>query len=124
MLEAKTKEKDSSLKVKNLVNSFLSNKDPQIKSTQSLTSKHLKSIVWREEEEEVCLLIDSREIKDKQEQTFFEKKITEKYGVKTRTINLPIGDFMWEYQGQILDYVVERKKADDLISSIFDGRYK
>lgn len=124
MLEAKTKEKNSSLKVKNLVNSFLSNKDPQIKSTQSLTSKHLKSIVWREEEEEVCLLIDSREIKDKQEQTFFEKKITEKYGVKTRTTNLPIGDFMWEYQGQILDYVVERKKADDLISSIFDGRYK
>ncbi len=31
---------------------------------------------------------------------------------------------MWEYNGQILDYVVERKKADDLISSIHDGRYK
>jgi ERCC4-type nuclease len=24
----------------------------------------------------------------------------------------------------VLDYVVERKKADDLLSSIFDGRYK
>lgn len=24
----------------------------------------------------------------------------------------------------MLDYVVERKKADDLLSSIFDGRYK
>lgn len=31
---------------------------------------------------------------------------------------------MWEYGGKIVDYVVERKKADDLISSIFDGRYK
>jgi crossover junction endonuclease MUS81 len=31
---------------------------------------------------------------------------------------------MWEYEGQVLDYVVERKKADDLISSIHDGRYK
>jgi len=28
------------------------------------------------------------------------------------------------YDGQILDYVVERKKADDLASSIHDGRYK
>jgi crossover junction endonuclease MUS81 len=31
---------------------------------------------------------------------------------------------MWEYAGQVLDYVVERKKADDLMSSIVDGRYK
>lgn len=31
---------------------------------------------------------------------------------------------MWRYNGQILDYVVERKKADDLISSMHDGRYK
>jgi crossover junction endonuclease MUS81 len=50
--------------------------------------------------------------------------MTEKYGTRVRTCNLPIGDFMWEYNGQILDYVVERKKADDLMSSIFDGRYK
>ena len=41
-----------------------------------------------------------------------------------RTCNLPLGDFMWDYEGQILDYVVERKKADDLVSSIHDGRYK
>ena len=48
----------------------------------------------------------------------------EKYGITVRTCHLPIGDFMWEYDRQILDYVVERKKADDLMSSIFDGRYK
>mgnify|MGYP000916776615 CR=1 FL=1 len=40
------------------------------------------------------------------------------------TANLPIGDFAWLYDGQILDYIVERKKADDLLSSILDGRYK
>lgn len=28
------------------------------------------------------------------------------------------------YDGKVLDYIVERKKADDLISSIHDGRYK
>lgn len=38
--------------------------------------------------------------------------------------NLPIGDFAWLYDGQVLDYIVERKKADDLLSSILDGRYK
>lgn len=31
---------------------------------------------------------------------------------------------MWLYQDQVLDYAVERKKADDLASSIHDGRYK
>ena len=31
---------------------------------------------------------------------------------------------MWMYNDQVLDYVVERKKADDLMSSILDGRYK
>jgi crossover junction endonuclease MUS81 len=31
---------------------------------------------------------------------------------------------VWLYGDQVLDYVVERKKADDLVSSIFDGRYK
>ena len=44
--------------------------------------------------------------------------------MKVRTCNLPIGDFMWSYNNQILDYVVERKKADDLVGSIMDGRYK
>ena len=63
-------------------------------------------------------------MKDKVEQSFFEKKLTEKYRVKVRTCNLPIGDFMWSYNGQILDYVIERKKADDLVGSIMDGRYK
>ena len=40
------------------------------------------------------------------------------------TANLPIGDFAWLYDGQVLDYIIERKKADDLLSSIIDGRYK
>ena len=27
------------------------------------------------------------------------------------------------YDGEILDYIIERKTADDLVSSIIDGRY-
>ena len=44
--------------------------------------------------------------------------------------NISLGDFIWVYQDNrtkeqlVLDYVVERKKADDLASSILDGRYK
>lgn len=37
---------------------------------------------------------------------------------------LSIGDFAFCYDGEVLDYVVERKKADDLAASIIDGRYK
>lgn len=39
-------------------------------------------------------------------------------------MNLAIGDFAWMYDNHILNYIVERKKADDLASSILDGRYK
>ena len=55
---------------------------------------------------------------------FFENRLQEKYGVACMTANLPIGDFAWLYDGQVLDYIIERKKADDLLSSIIDGRYK
>lgn len=37
---------------------------------------------------------------------------------------LTIGDFAFAYNGEVLDYVFERKKADDLSASIIDGRYK
>ena len=38
--------------------------------------------------------------------------------------NLTLGDFVWTYKNKVLDFIVERKKADDLASSIIDGRYK
>lgn len=31
---------------------------------------------------------------------------------------------MWVYDNKVLDYIIERKKADDLAASILDGRYK
>lgn len=37
---------------------------------------------------------------------------------------LSIGDFAFSYNGEVLDYIIERKKADDLSASITDGRYK
>ena len=37
---------------------------------------------------------------------------------------MALGDFAWCFGNQVLNYIVERKKADDLASSILDGRYK
>lgn len=42
---------------------------------------------------------------------------------------LSVGDFMWvldsEKQGTfVLNYIIERKIADDLAASVMDGRYK
>ena len=31
---------------------------------------------------------------------------------------------MWLYDGHVVDCIVERKKADDLVSSLHDGRYR
>ena len=31
---------------------------------------------------------------------------------------------MWVYKNKVLNFIMERKKADDLASSIIDGRYK
>lgn len=46
-----------------------------------------------------------------------------------RTCNLSVGDFLWVIDSKprgtlVLDYIIERKLADDLAASISDGRYK
>lgn len=52
-------------------------------------------------------------------------------GVKYETRKLSIGDFVWIARGTnghgaelVLPFIVERKRMDDLRSSIIDGRYK
>jgi crossover junction endonuclease MUS81 len=72
----------------------------------------------------VSIIIDTREMKDQDERTYFQETLTEKYKIDVETHALAIGDFVFAYDGEILDYVVERKKADDLAASITDGRYK
>ena len=50
-------------------------------------------------------------------------------GIAYETRKLSIGDFVWIARGYnnkelVLPYIVERKRMDDLRSSIMDGRYK
>ncbi len=57
-----------------------------------------------------------------------------KTGVKYEVSKLNIGDFAWIARSKsnrgmqstdiVLDYIVERKRVDDLCQSIIDGRYK
>jgi crossover junction endonuclease MUS81 len=63
-------------------------------------------------------------MKDQSERTYFQETFTEKYKIDVMTHSLTIGDFAFICNGEILDYIIERKKADDLAASIMDGRYK
>ena len=50
--------------------------------------------------------------------------MVKKFKINCKTASLNLGDFLWVYDGKVLDYIIERKKADDLAASILDGRYK
>ncbi|GAA5798293.1 hypothetical protein HPULCUR_003694 [Helicostylum pulchrum] len=82
-------------------------------------------------EYEIMLVLDNREIQMKNSRTYFQQKLAEK-GVKCITRALDLGDVIWvakkknstgEDQELFLDYILERKRLDDLVSSIKDGRY-
>jgi crossover junction endonuclease MUS81 len=54
-----------------------------------------------------------------------------KSNIKYEFGKLNIGDFTWiarsrtgETKELVLDYIIERKRVDDLVQSIIDGRYK
>eukprot|EP01017_Pseudomicrothorax_dubius_P031459 TRINITY_DN4020_c0_g1_i4.p1 TRINITY_DN4020_c0_g1~~TRINITY_DN4020_c0_g1_i4.p1 ORF type:complete len:569 (+),score=135.95 TRINITY_DN4020_c0_g1_i4:153-1859(+) len=85
---------------------------------------------------EVKLLVDNRELSNNRDRSYIQEKVIES-GFPCESMALPLGDFLWVVQmtyvnGQgkdvedtfVLDFVVERKTADDLAASIMDGRYK
>ncbi|KAI9314142.1 hypothetical protein BX666DRAFT_1970750 [Dichotomocladium elegans] len=80
---------------------------------------------------EITLLIDTREIKMKSNRDYFLEQLTEK-GIKTSKRALELGDMIWVAQKKgsrspndelFLDIIVERKRLDDLLASIKDGRF-
>lgn len=91
-------------------------------------------ITFPPESFEVCMLIDNREVKSKDDRQFIQKKIAER-GVLCEQRALELGDVMWvarpkirvpngEFHEVVLNSLVERKRIDDLESSIKDGRFK
>ncbi|KAI8621465.1 hypothetical protein BC830DRAFT_1163692 [Chytriomyces sp. MP71] len=84
-------------------------------------------------EYEIVLILDTREVKNGRQRSFFYDGLQAK-GVKVEQRMLDLGDVMWiarpktegQYHGDeeiVLEYIIERKTLDDLVSSIKDGRF-
>jgi crossover junction endonuclease MUS81 len=86
----------------------------------------------------VQLVLDVREVRAKQDRDYMSDELTKK-GVKPIMRSLELGDALWvakcndpKLLGQngtegdeiVLDWIVERKRLDDLVGSIKDGRFQ
>lgn len=85
----------------------------------------------------VHLVLDVREVRAKTDRDYMQEELTKK-GIKPIMRSLELGDAQWvakchdpevlrrggaEGDEVVLDYIVERKRLDDLIGSIKDGRF-
>ena len=111
---------------------------PLAESSNSLDNVNIpdfeptKGIIFPAGSYEIILVLDTREIESKSNRDRFSEQLAEK-GVKLETRALRLGDVCWiakrldgiggEEDECVLDYVLERKRLDDLCSSMRDGRY-
>lgn len=88
----------------------------------------VKYDIWTPEEFDIVLLIDNREVRSRDERDFFQRR-TQERNVTCEVRNLSVGDVLWIARHKktrrevVLNYVCERKRLDDLASSIKDGRF-
>lgn len=87
-----------------------------------------KYFIWEAGSYDVKFTIDNREIRSKTERDFFDMKL-QQLGVECLKRPLAVGDGVWVARHKtsneevVLNYILERKRLDDLASSIIDGRY-
>ncbi|KAH8339542.1 hypothetical protein KR074_005727 [Drosophila pseudoananassae] len=78
---------------------------------------------------EILLLVDTQETSGKNKRVLDQtRSYLESFGAKHEVRRLTIGDFLWIAKDRagnelVLPYIVERKRMDDLASSIRDGRF-
>ncbi|KAJ1918790.1 Crossover junction endonuclease mus81 [Mycoemilia scoparia] len=106
-------------------------RDPKDLAQATISS----NIVYKKGEFDIILIMDNREIRTKSDRTYMAREF-EKRGIKFDTRPLTVGDYLWVAQPKpgtrsltsnkelVIDYVIERKRMDDLCSSISDGRLK
>ena len=104
---------------------------PQVSSTAS-TFTPSEAITFPAGSYDVVLIVDTREVESKANRDKIEEALAAK-GVNVETRALRLGDMLWvarrrdgmggEEDECVLDWVVERKRLDDLCTSIRDGRY-
>ncbi|KAG7662454.1 MUS81 [[Candida] subhashii] len=96
---------------------------------QSRNLDGVKYEIWSRTEYEIILIIDNREIRSHQERDYFSKRL-DTFGIKCEVRPLSAGDAVWIARNYrtgkeaILNYICERKRLDDLASSITDGRFQ
>lgn len=74
-------------------------------------------------DEEIKIVIDSREKKSNQDRNFFQAYFSSK-GIQNQTRFLSLGDFVWVRNEKLIDVIVERKQTSDFASSVSDGRFR
>lgn len=83
---------------------------------------------WKKGEYTVKLLLDNRETSSKSNRGGFREALEER-NVNVVVLPLSVGDITWVAENNVtgrravLDVIVERKRYDDLVSSIIDGRF-
>ena len=76
-----------------------------------------------ENNNEITVIVDSREKKNNRDRNYFQNYFTNKK-IPNQTRYLALGDFIWIKNEKLIDFIVERKQSSDFVSSISDGRYK
>lgn len=85
--------------------------------------------IWKAGTYDVVFILDKREVAIKSDRELFYNDLKRR-GVDVENRNLPVGDGAWvavnrsTRQEAILDHLFERKRLDDLISSIKDNRFR
>ncbi|KAJ3325164.1 Crossover junction endonuclease mus81 [Boothiomyces sp. JEL0866] len=78
---------------------------------------------------DVYIVVDNREVRNHKDRDYFFNELR-RLNVKTIRQVIEVGDFCWVAKVKdspeyiMLNHIVERKKNDDLVSSIMDGRFK
>ncbi|BEI81713.1 hypothetical protein CcaverHIS002_0208730 [Cutaneotrichosporon cavernicola] len=112
---------------------------PRLSSQMPLPGEHrdadfdpADTIIFPKGSYEILLVIDTREVESRANRDRITESL-ERKGVRVETRALRLGDMCWvarrldaygaEEDECVLDFVVERKRLDDLVASIRDGRY-
>lgn len=104
----------------------------------------LELFTWPSGSFEIVLLVDVREIRTREDRNYLSERLSQ-LGIKSEVRNLELGDFIWiarklavttgkqnagdgnnwtDTEEIVLDTLIERKREDDLIASICDGRFR
>ncbi|KAJ2798111.1 Crossover junction endonuclease mus81 [Coemansia guatemalensis] len=103
-------------------------------SCAAATEIELEDLIhYSESSYDIILIVDHREVHSTADRGLIEREL-ESHGIAIEIRPLTVGDYLWIARAKstsnkglpdiVLDYVVERKRMDDLCASIRDGRYR